>query len=78
MENREKNLLAFIHDFIDANGYAPTYTEMMKGTGEKSKNGIYRSLDVLVAAGWVTRVEGVSRSIRIMESTPPGSCIPKG
>lgn len=78
MENREKNLLAFIHDFIDANGYAPTYTEMMKGTGEKSKNGIYRSLDILVAAGWITRVEGVSRSICIMDSTPPGSCIPKG
>jgi repressor LexA len=76
MENREKNLLAFIHDFIDANGYAPTYTEMMKGTGEKSKNGIYRSLDILVAAGWISRVEGVSRSIRVISSPAPGSCIP--
>lgn len=73
MNQKDSKLLVFIIDFLEANRYAPTYTEMMEGVGEKSKRGIFTSLARLEQAGRIARVPGKSRALRILSSTPMGS-----
>ena len=70
MFKKDQILLEFIIDFLEANRYAPTYTEMMEGVGEKSKRGIFTSLARLEEANRIARVPGKSRALRILGSTP--------
>lgn len=70
MSKKDRILLEFLQAFINSNGYAPTYTEMMQGTGEKSKNGIFQALDRLSEDGRIAKVDGKSRAIRVLDSTP--------
>lgn len=67
LKDREQQLLEFIAAYISDKGYAPTFTEMMAGIEEKSKNGIHRMLNRLQDAGRIRKTEGVSRSIRVLE-----------
>jgi repressor LexA len=64
---KDQILLEFLQMFISSNGYAPTYTEMMQGIGEKSKNGIARKLDRLEREGYIRRTSGKSRAL-VVES----------
>lgn len=72
MTEKDQKLLDFIIAFLEANRYAPTYTEMMEGINEKSKRGIFTSLARLEQAGRIARVPGKSRALRILDSTPMG------
>lgn len=63
MKEHNKKLLDFIKQYINDNGYAPSYTEMMDGTGEKSKNGIFRKLNDLEEGGFIFRSSGKSRAL---------------
>lgn len=67
LKDREKQLLEFIAEFINDNGYAPSFTEMMDGIEEKSKNGIHRMLNRLQDSGRIRKTDGVARSIRVLE-----------
>lgn len=67
MKDRDQQLLDFIKEFVTAHHFAPTYTEMMEGIGEKSKNGIARKLNRLVSEGYIRRTSGKSRAL-IVES----------
>lgn len=67
MFKKDQILLEFLQMFISSNGYAPTYTEMMEGIGEKSKNGIARKLDRLESGGYIRRTSGKSRAL-VVES----------
>ena len=67
MFKKDQILLEFLQMFISSNGYAPTYTEMMQGIGEKSKNGIARKLDRLEREGYIRRTSGKSRAL-VVES----------
>lgn len=67
MKERDQQLLEFIKEFVTANHFAPTYTEMMGGIGEKSKNGIARKLDRLESGGYIRRTSGKSRAL-VVES----------
>jgi len=69
MTKKDEQLLQFIGSFIEEKGYAPSYTEMMDGIEEKSKNGIFRSIENLAAAGCISRVRGVARSISILHGS---------
>jgi len=68
MKDRDQQLLTFIEQCIKSNGYPPSYTEMMKGIGEKSKNGIARKLKRLEESGHISRVAGVSRALVVNSS----------
>jgi len=70
VSEKDQKLLEFIIGFLEANRYAPTYTEMMEGVGEKSKRGIFTSLARLEQAGRIARVPGKSRALRILGCTP--------
>ena len=67
MKERDQQLLGFIKEFVTAHHFAPTYTEMMEGIGEKSKNGIARKLDLLESGGYIRRTSGKSRAL-VVES----------
>jgi len=67
LKDREKQLLDFIASFIEAKGYAPSFTEMADGIEEKSKNGIHRMLNNLQTAGRIRKSHGISRSIQLLE-----------
>lgn len=51
MTPRQHQLLTFIGDFTNANGYPPTYAEMIAAIGIKSKSGIHRILSGLREQG---------------------------
>ena len=65
---KELELFDFIKDFIAANGYAPSYSEMMKGVGISTKGTIHNRVNRLVKDGKISQVPGISRSIRVRES----------
>ena len=67
---RAERLMEFIKNFMEANHYAPTYTEMMAGVEEKSKKGIFDSLNRLESQGRIKRVPGKSRALRILNVYP--------
>lgn len=68
MNKKDEDLLLFLDDFIQANGYAPSYTEIMSGTTDKSKNGVNIRLNRLEDAGYIKRVPSVARSIQVLNS----------
>ena len=61
-----------MQDLIDANGYPPTYQEMMDGTDTKSKNTIHNRLAKLEDAGRIRRAAKTSRAIQILRATAAG------
>lgn len=67
---KEMQLLEFIRQFIDDNGYAPSYAEMMDGTGVTTKGTIHNRIESLVAQRRLARVRGIARSIRVLDCTP--------
>ena len=69
MIEKDRQLLVFLDNFIQANGYAPSYTEIMSGTSDKSKNGVNIRLNRLEEAGYIKRVPSVARSIQVIESS---------
>jgi len=70
MKDRDTILLQFIQDFIDANGYAPTFEEMMEGTDLTNKRSVTLALNRLEEAEKIRRSPGKSRSLRILDATP--------
>ena len=70
MTDRDNQLLEFIRDFTDANGYAPTFEEMMEGIGVGNKRSVTLALGRLEEADRIRRSPGKSRSVRVLDSTP--------
>lgn len=66
--SKELELFEFIKGFIDEHGYAPSYSEMMKGAGISTKGTIHNRINRLVKDGMISQVPGISRSIRVRES----------
>lgn len=70
MTPRQAETLTFIKGYIDRHGYSPSYWEIAHGVGLKSQSGSYRLVSELTAAGHVTRIVGMQRSIKPVESCP--------
>lgn len=68
MTESDKALLDFISQFIETNGYAPSYSEMMDGTVTKTKGTIHNQIKRLISTGRIAMAPGVSRSIRVLHS----------
>ena len=63
-ENVEKTF-KFIKQFIEENGYAPVYREIIKGTGIKCLDSINRYLYILKDQGRIDFIPEKARTIRI-------------
>ena len=65
MTRKQAELRTYIKNYINDNGYSPSYAEMMVGIGLKSKSGIHRLVEGLVKQGKIKRVKFIHRSIEI-------------
>lgn len=63
---RQKELLTFIKETIQAKGLPPTISEMAKGLKVKSKNAIAKLLVALEAKDFLKR-DGTARGIRVFD-----------
>jgi repressor LexA len=65
MTRKQAELRTYIKNYIDDNGYSPSFEEMMKGVGLKSKSGIHRLVEGLVKQGKIKRVKFTRRSVEL-------------
>ena len=65
MTPKQSNLLHFIRDFTDKNGYAPSFEEMRGFMGLKSKSGIHRLLKELENQNTLTRQPHQTRGVML-------------
>jgi repressor LexA len=62
---KQHECLMFIDKYILRNGYSPSYEEIMKGLGIKSKSGVHRMTTALVERGRIRMKNGGHRSIEV-------------
>lgn len=62
---RQAELLAFIKSFIAERGYGPSYDEMMKHLGIKSKSGVHRLVSGLHTRKHLVRMTHRSRALHV-------------
>lgn len=66
MTERQRKCFDFIADYIAARGIAPTYDEIGKAIGSRSRGGIHDLVHRLVDQGLLTKTKGGSRNLRLV------------
>jgi repressor LexA len=66
--NKERLVLEFLVQFQAKHGYAPTLKEIAQATGHKSVSTIYVLIRSLVDKGYVQKVDGNSRVLKVMDA----------
>jgi len=62
-------VLDFIQTFIKMKGFAPSYNEVAKGLGMRSKSNIHRIVHVLRARGLLQVKPHMIRSLKVVDNT---------
>lgn len=65
---KQRQLLGFIAAHIAEFGSSPTFEEMAREMGVKSRSGVAKIVDALELRGHITRLPHKAGSIRIVES----------
>jgi repressor LexA len=76
MTRRQKEILAFIKEFLASNGYSPTLEEIARRFGISSVNAVYKHLKSLEQRGHIRRLSNHARSIQLVESEGDRARIP--
>lgn len=66
LSNRQKNILTFIQQFINAEGYPPTIREIGEAVGIASTSVVNYNLNKLEELGYIERAREVSRGLRLL------------
>jgi repressor LexA len=66
---KEREVLEFLAQFQNRNGYSPTLVEIAKATGHKSVSTIHVIIRSLVDKGYVQKVDGNARVLKIKDDT---------
>ncbi len=64
---KERQVLEFLAQFQNKHGYSPTLVEIAKATGHKSVSTIHVIIRSLVDKGYVQKVDGNSRVLKIKD-----------
>lgn len=64
---KERELLEFLAQFQKQYGYSPTLLEMAKATGHRSVSTIHAIIRSLVDKGYVQKVDGNARVLKILD-----------
>lgn len=64
---KERELLNFIIQFQEQNGYSPTLKEMAGATGKKSASTVHALIRTMVDKGYVQKVEGNLRTLKVLK-----------
>ena len=74
LTHQMKRTLEYIETSLAANGgVCPSFDEIAKGTGLKSKSGVHRIVNSLIARGHLTRVGNV-RGLAVVTSPDSNYC----
>ena len=71
MTPRLKQCLDIIKQSWDEYGYAPSFEEIRKGLGAKSKSSVASLVAKLEARGYVERTPNLARSLRVIPQGQP-------
>ena len=69
MTKRQEEILKFIHDFIETNGFPPSYREIGTHFNISSTFGVKRHLDALIKKGFINIDSKSNRSIALTEAS---------
>lgn len=72
---RERELLTFIWQFQERNGYSPTLREMAEALNRRAPSTIHALIRGLVDKGYVQKVEGNMRTLKILKKDQLGALI---
>jgi len=64
---KEREVLEFLAQFQRQYGYSPTLSEIAKGTGHKSNSTVHTLIKSLVEKGYVQKVDGNTRVLKIVD-----------
>ncbi|MSQ08403.1 MAG: repressor LexA [Dehalococcoidia bacterium] len=65
LSDRQQEILDFIGSFHEENGYPPTVRDIQQGCGVSSTSVVAYNLEVLKKEGYLDRIVGVSRGLRL-------------
>ena len=66
LTKKQAYFLKVIKDFVDANGYAPSYEEMKQMNGMRSKSHVHAVVYALKKRGYVDVIRHSKRSIVVL------------
>ena len=64
---KEREVLEFLAQFQKQYAYSPTLTEISKATGHKSNSTVHTIIRALVEKGYVQKVDGNTRVLKILD-----------
>ena len=64
---KEREILEFLAQFQRQFGYSPTLTEISVATGHKSNSTVHALIKSLVDKGYIQKVDGNNRVLKIMD-----------
>ena len=67
MYRKEREILEYLVQFQNQYGYSPTLLEIAQATGHKSISTIHSLIKSLVEKGYVQKVEGNTRILKVMD-----------
>ncbi|MEL6403762.1 MAG: transcriptional repressor LexA [Chloroflexota bacterium] len=70
LSERQQNILRFMFDYMQRQGFPPTIREIGEATDINSTSVVNYNLNKLVDAGYLDRVDSVSRGLRIIAPIP--------
>lgn len=65
ISDKQEQMLAFIEEFVQENGYPPTYEEIRTGLKISTKSLVNYHLGVLENADFITRIPNTPRGLRL-------------
>lgn len=68
LTERQESIYLFIKEFIDFNGYPPTYREIGNHFSIASTFGVKRHIDALIKKGFLNIIENSSRTISLIDN----------
>jgi SOS-response transcriptional repressor LexA len=72
LTKQQRKLLVFIERYINENGgIAPMFSEMVAGTGIKSKGQVHVLLLALEERGYIRRLYSRRQAIEVLKPAPP-------
>ena len=63
---KQRELLSFVDEFMQANGYGPSYREVMRGLDYKSVSTVAAHVDGLISKGYLRKQDNAARSLELV------------
>lgn len=65
----QSRLLAYIAEFSEREGHAPSYEQMMRAMGLASKSGVHRLIEALHERGAIRRLPNRARAVEVVDQS---------